>query len=193
MEPSALPPHAVVPGWVRPGLGYWERPLTPGEVASGLAHAGVWAQAAALGTPVLILEDDVALQQGLCDLLHDLATVPQWDRVDLFYTNMHSVHDDFAHPQFRRVTHNYGSSAYLVSPSFARRLVDWFLPGCAMAADEFLVFVGDPSYPRRGEFLAKCWPGRAGPPAATWLVWHRAGELAAARPIPETAESDNEP
>ena len=121
----------------------WERPLTRSEFACFRSHELLWRRVAQATTPLLVLEDDVALSRRFMELLPSIAGFDRAEFVNLESCNRRRFVERGTiqialHAAMVRVHRDKsGSGAYVLWPEGAKKLVAKAAHGAA-PVDAFL-------------------------------------------------------
>lgn len=118
--------------------GWWNRPMTPGEIGCALSHLGCWKLAANRDFDnVLILEEDFATTGQLSDVVvKDLPC--NWD---MLYLGRNKLGDDYNVISENLVVPgpSYNMHAYVLSKTGIRKLIDQQFDNKLMPVDEFII------------------------------------------------------
>lgn len=122
----------------------WERPLRKAEVGCFLSHKTAWQRVVKENKPYLVLEDDVILSKGTADILfyfdqandYGLVNFETTPRLKLIGSSEIKINNNYS---LRRLFHNKtGSAAYVIWPSFAKKLLAKYTNKKAALADAAL-------------------------------------------------------
>ncbi|WP_136419773.1 glycosyltransferase family 25 protein [Herbaspirillum sp. ST 5-3] len=152
MDRSSL----VREGVIEEGLPYY----SDGAIGCALSHKRLWEMAIELDQPITVLEDDAILNHRFLEKTEEICTrTENWDYIqwgwnfDSFLTFMlpgdlspcvaHFSQDDMRsnarrfqdqtmeHPLYR-ILAAFGTPAYSISPTGARKLLEWCFPLCEL-------------------------------------------------------------
>ena len=132
----------------------WERPLRNAEVSCFLSHKAAWQRVVEKNEPFLILEDDVILSKDTGKILshfhqandYGLINLETTHRLKLIGNSEVRINHKYS---LRRLLHNKtGAAAYIIWPSFAKKLLLKFSDQSAALADAALYtnFFGTKQY-----------------------------------------------
>jgi glycosyl transferase family 25 len=132
----------------------WERPLRKAEVGCFLSHKTAWQRVLKENKPYLVLEDDVILSKGTVEILfyfdqandYGLVNFETTPRLKLIGSSEIKINNNCS---LRRLFHNKtGAAAYVIWPSFAKKLLANYTDQKAALADAALYtnFFGTKQY-----------------------------------------------
>ena len=118
---EAVTPETLSPGsddamWQR-----WQRPLRVTEMALTASHMAAWRQVGE--APLLVLEDDALLSEGIADFLQYAAGLTGVDHISLETRGRKKLLDRAPGAAWPMWQDRTGSAAYIVWPSGARALL----------------------------------------------------------------------
>jgi glycosyl transferase family 25 len=122
----------------------WERPLRKAEVGCFLSHKTAWQRVLKENKPYLVLEDDVIISKESIDVLNYFDQTNDYEfinfetthRLKLIGNSKVRINHKYS---LKRLLHNKtGSAAYVIWPSFAKKLLAKYLDQKAALADAAL-------------------------------------------------------
>ena len=126
----------------------WERPLRKSELACCFSHTLAWERVIKEKKPFLILEDDAILHKDTPSVLNSIGNKYNFDCVNLETRNRKkilskarvSLSNDYTLSQI--IYNKSGAAAYLLWPSGAKKLYDYYQKHGAALADAILAHCG---------------------------------------------------
>jgi GR25 family glycosyltransferase involved in LPS biosynthesis len=119
--------------WADPMIG---RPLTYTEIATSISHFKLWEKCVELDEPILILEDDVHMARSLStDQL--LSVLNSTDIVYLDHREMFTDRTTDLNEELFAPYYPYLNSAYAITPSLAKKLINSDFKNNVVPVDEF--------------------------------------------------------
>jgi GR25 family glycosyltransferase involved in LPS biosynthesis len=119
---------------------FWNRPLSPAEIACAVSHFRVWEQAAERKNCTLVLEDDAVFTESFEEIFPRVEEEMRGVKFDLLYLgrNDWAKEPENFTKTVCKPSYSEDAHAYIISPEFAGRLLDDSFRGNLIPVDSYL-------------------------------------------------------